>query len=256
MSTQIATLGAAAGEQMTLCVAEDYTSLGRTKTILIAVLIPGIIIIICVVVVIIVVSCRQRALAEKKKMETAARIMGVETEMQPLNVSGIEPDRAVLRLTKESELRRGGMIGAGAFGTVYRGWWVPENESVKIPVAIKILTSGNVISQNSEMLEEARIMASVNNKYCVRILGVCMTERMMIITQLMSHGCLRNYVRENRAHINSQMMLNWCTQIAKGMEYLESRGIIHRDLAARNVLVQRPEHLRITDFGLAKLLGN
>jgi len=39
-----------------------------------------------------------------------------------------------------------------------------------------------------------------------------------------------------------------------GMEYLESRRLVHRDLAARNVLVQTPTYVKITDFGLAKLL--
>ena len=38
------------------------------------------------------------------------------------------------------------------------------------------------------------------------------------------------------------------------MEYLESRRLVHRDLAARNVLVHTPTHVKITDFGLAKLL--
>ena len=38
------------------------------------------------------------------------------------------------------------------------------------------------------------------------------------------------------------------------MGYLESKGVVHRDLAARNVLVQNPNQVRITDFGLAKLL--
>jgi len=41
-------------------------------------------------------------------------------QLQPLNTTGIEPDRAVLRITKESEIRQGSMLGAGAFGTVYR----------------------------------------------------------------------------------------------------------------------------------------
>lgn len=31
--------------------------------------------------------------------------------------------------------------------------------------------------------------------------------------------------------------------------------MVHRDLAARNVLVKTPQHVKITDFGLAKLLG-
>lgn len=36
--------------------------------------------------------------------------------------------------------------------------------------------------------------------------------------------------------------------------YLEERRLVHRDLAARNVLVKSPNHIMITDFGLARLL--
>lgn len=39
------------------------------------------------------------------------------------------------------------------------------------------------------------------------------------------------------------------------MNYLEDRHLVHRDLAARNVLVKTPQHVKITDFGLAKLLS-
>lgn len=41
----------------------------------------------------------------------------------------------------------------------------------------------------------------------------------------------------------------------QGMNYLEDRHLVHRDLAARNVLVKTPQHVKITDFGLAKLLN-
>ena len=52
-------------------------------------------------------------------------------------------------------------------------------------------------------------------------------------------------------------MLFLCTKYnsrLQGMAYLEERGIVHRDLAARNVLVQSAGQVKITDFGLAKLL--
>ena len=38
------------------------------------------------------------------------------------------------------------------------------------------------------------------------------------------------------------------------MAHLEECRLVHRDLAARNVLLQNPYHVRITDFGLAKIL--
>lgn len=40
----------------------------------------------------------------------------------------------------------------------------------------------------------------------------------------------------------------------QGMSYLEEVRLVHRDLAARNVLVKNPNHVKITDFGLARLL--
>ncbi|XP_010114609.1 PREDICTED: receptor tyrosine-protein kinase erbB-4-like [Chlamydotis macqueenii] len=42
--------------------------------------------------------------------------------------------------------------------------------------------------------------------------------------------------------------------LPRGMMYLEERRLVHRDLAARNVLVKSPNHVKITDFGLARLL--
>lgn len=38
------------------------------------------------------------------------------------------------------------------------------------------------------------------------------------------------------------------------MMYLEERRLVHRNLAAHNILVKSPNHIKITDFGLAHLL--
>ena len=61
---------------------------------------------------------------------------------EPLKPTNIKPNLAKLRIVKEAELRKGGILGYGAFGTVYKGVWVPEGENVKIPVAIKVLREG------------------------------------------------------------------------------------------------------------------
>lgn len=131
---------------------------------------------------------------------------------------------------------------------------MPEAESVKIPVAIKVLMEMSGSESSKEFLEEAYIMASVEHPNLLKLLAVCMTSQMMLITQLMPLGCLLDYVQKNKDKIGSKALLNWSTQIARGMAYLEERRLVHRDLAARNVLVQTPSCVKITDFGLAKLL--
>uniref|UniRef100_A0A8C1W8Q5 Receptor protein-tyrosine kinase n=1 Tax=Cyprinus carpio TaxID=7962 RepID=A0A8C1W8Q5_CYPCA len=188
-----------------------------------------------------------------KKKRALRRFL--ETELvEPLTPSGTAPNQAQLRILKETELKRVKILGTGAFGTVYKGIWVPEGETVKIPVAIKILNESTGPKANVEFMDEALIMASMEHPHLVRLLGVCLSPTIQLVTQLMPHGCLLDYVHEHQENIGSQLLLNWCVQIAKGMMYLEERRLVHRDLAARNVLVKSPNHIKITDFGLARLL--
>lgn len=189
-----------------------------------------------------------------KRKRTMRRLLQERELVEPLTPSGEAPNQALLRILKEPEFKKIKVLGSGAFGTVYKGLWVPEGEDVKIPVAIKVLREATSPKANKEILDEAYVMASVEHPHVCRLLGICLTSTVQLITQLMPYGCLLDYVKENKDNIGSQYLLNWCVQIAKGMNYLEERHLVHRDLAARNVLVKTPQHVKITDFGLAKLL--
>lgn len=69
-------------------------------------------------------------------------------------------------------------------------------------------------------------MASVDNPHVCRLLGICLTSTVQLITQLMPFGCLLDYVREHKDNIGSQYLLNWCVQIAKvsGLAGSPARG--------------------------------
>ncbi|XP_017837292.1 epidermal growth factor receptor isoform X2 [Drosophila busckii] len=217
--------------------------------IVVAVFIP----VICILSAIIYI-CRQKQ-QEKKETDDLAKVFFGCEDSEPLRPSNMGANLSKLRIVKDAELRKGGVLGMGAFGRVYKGVWVPEGENVKIPVAIKELLKTSGAESSQEFLNEAYAMATVEHGNLLKLLAVCMSSQMMLITQLMPLGCLLDYVRNNRDKIGSKALLNWSTQIAKGMSYLEERRLVHRDLAARNVLVQTPSLVKITDFGLAKLLS-
>uniref|UniRef100_A0AAY4DMQ2 Receptor protein-tyrosine kinase n=1 Tax=Denticeps clupeoides TaxID=299321 RepID=A0AAY4DMQ2_9TELE len=220
------------------------------RTPLIAAGVIGGLFVVVIVALGVSIYIRRKSIKKKRALRRF-----LETELvEPLTPSGTAPNQAQLRILKETELKRVKILGSGAFGTVYKGIWVPEGETVKIPVAIKILNETTGPKVNVELMDEALIMASMEHPHLVRLLGVCLSPTIQLVTQLMPHGCLLDYVHEHKDNIGSQLLLNWCVQIAKGMMYLEERRLVHRDLAARNVLVKSPNHIKITDFGLARLL--
>jgi len=98
---------------------------------------------------------------------------------------------------------------------ITQGVWMPTGDNVKIPVAIKVLQDDSNVGLNIELLDEARIMATVRHACCIRILAVCMTAEMMLVTQLMPLGSLLDYVRELGHNIGPATLLNWSKQIAQ-----------------------------------------
>jgi len=94
---------------------------------------------------------------------------------------------------------------------INQGVFMPKQENVKIPVAIKELSQ----SSGTELLEEARIMASVMHPCCIRIMAVCVTRQMMLVTPLMAFGSLLDYLHRNSSNVGSRSMLTWAKQIAQ-----------------------------------------
>ncbi|XP_058867434.1 receptor tyrosine-protein kinase erbB-3 isoform X1 [Acipenser ruthenus] len=194
----------------------------------------------------------RRGLAIRRKRAMRRYLESGEC-LEPLD-PGEKGSKAHARILKVAELRKMKVLGSGVFGTVHKGVWIPEGDSVKIPVAIKTIQDRSGRQTFHEVTEHMLAMGSLDHTYLVRLLGVCPGACLQLVTQLSTQGSLLEHIRQKQDSLSPQRLLNWCVQIAKGMYYLEEHKMVHRNLAARNVLLKSDNIVQISDFGIADLL--
>ena len=139
-------------------------------------------------------------------------------------------------------------LGAGQFGEVWQGIWNGTTE-----VAVKTLKQGTVAI--SEFLVEVALIKMLRHPKLIQVYAICTKEEpICIITELMKHGSLLEYLRGDGRSLKLPQLIDMGAQVASGMAYLEEKHYIHQDLAARNVLVGENLICKVADFGLAHFI--
>ncbi|XP_068444326.1 non-receptor tyrosine-protein kinase TNK1 [Clinocottus analis] len=164
--------------------------------------------------------------------------------------------RALPCLIQDSELILGEKLGSGSFGVVKRGEWHTPTGKV-LPVAVKSLRSSlsRQTDTLTDFLQEVTTMQSLDHSNIIRLYGVVLTQPLKMVTELAPLGSLYDILRSRQYEYPLLRLWLFATQIAAGMDYLETRRFIHRDLAARNVLLASREMVKIGDFGLMRGLS-
>ncbi|XP_067416093.1 tyrosine-protein kinase JAK3 [Emydura macquarii macquarii] len=159
-------------------------------------------------------------------------------------------------LFEERHLKYVSVLGKGNFGSVELCRYDPLDDSTGELVAVKRLQQSSA-EQLRDFEREIAILRSLHSDFIVKYRGVCYSlgrRNLRLIMEYLPNGCLRDYLQKNQERLDHKRLLLYAWQICKGMEYLGSQRYVHRDLASRNVLVESETHVKIGDFGLAKLL--
>uniref|UniRef100_A0ACD5ZHC2 Uncharacterized protein n=1 Tax=Avena sativa TaxID=4498 RepID=A0ACD5ZHC2_AVESA len=158
-------------------------------------------------------------------------------------------------------------IGAGSFGTVYRGKLSDGRE-----VAIKRGESSGPMARKFQEKESAfrselAFLSRLHHKHLVGLVGYCEeNEERLLVYEYMKNGALYDYLHP-KANVGdespSPVLSSWKLRIkilldaSRGIEYLHSYAvppIIHRDIKSSNILLDGGWTARVSDFGLS-LMG-
>ncbi|XAR73211.1 Non-specific serine/threonine protein kinase [Bertholletia excelsa] len=144
-------------------------------------------------------------------------------------------------------------LGKGAFGTVYKGF-IPYNQKV---VAVKRLDKV-LIEGEREFQTEIRVTGRTHHTNLVQLIGYCLDgSNRLLVFEYMGKGSLAHLLSRPENQPNWEERIRIACDIARGILYLHEeceRQIIHCDIKLGNILMDDHGRVKITDFGLAKLL--
>jgi serine/threonine protein kinase/Tol biopolymer transport system component len=141
-------------------------------------------------------------------------------------------------------------IGSGGMGDVYRA----HDDQLDRDVAVKILKSSSASDHDRlrRFEQEARAAAALNHPNIVAIYGNGIHEGApYIVSELLQGQTLRQKLLTGPLPV--RQAADYGRQIASGLVAAHERRIVHRDLKPENLFITRDGHLKILDFGIAKL---
>jgi serine/threonine protein kinase len=145
------------------------------------------------------------------------------------------------------------LIGEGGMASVYEA----EHEMLGTQVAVKVLNP--VLSANAQIRErfrnEAKLMASLNHPNITRIIDFDeQPHQLSIVMEYLEGEDLNDKIKRN-GPLSPMMVKDIFVQTLSAFQYAHEKGVIHRDIKPSNIYVLPNGHVKILDFGIAKLFG-
>ena len=144
-------------------------------------------------------------------------------------------------------------LGQGAMGVVYKA----KDPLIDREVAIKTINLSLAQEEREEyearFYQEAKAAGRLSHPNIVTIYDVGRSEDIAYIAMEYLHGReLRDVLNDNKL-LPIDQVLDITAQVALGLSYAHEHGIVHRDIKPSNVMVVRDGHVKITDFGIARM---
>ena len=145
------------------------------------------------------------------------------------------------------------IIGIGGMAVVYKARCHRLNRLVAIKILKDEFIADEEFRRRFNAEGQAVAMLSHPNIVSVYDVSTC-DDANFIVMELIEGITLKQYM-EKKGILNWKETLHFGIQIAKALEHAHDKGIVHRDIKPHNVMVLRNGSVKVTDFGIARVMS-
>ncbi|GAB4552132.1 MAG: hypothetical protein OHK0023_19750 [Anaerolineae bacterium] len=146
------------------------------------------------------------------------------------------------------------VVGGGGMGTVYRAVQVGIGREVAVKVLNADLTDSEQFIARFE--REAQTIASLEHAHIIPLYSYGKHETYIyLVMPLKTGGNLGKLIQETKGRMPIPEVSRIINQISSALDHAHLKGIIHRDLKPANILLDEGNNVFLTDFGIARRLG-
>jgi tRNA A-37 threonylcarbamoyl transferase component Bud32 len=142
------------------------------------------------------------------------------------------------------------LLGQGAMGVVYRG----RDEGLDRDAAVKVIRGEALDDESRAMFQkEARAAARLQHPNIVTVYEMGEEEGAPYLAMELLAGHDLQRAMRDRSFADPLAALAVTEQVLAGLGHAHARGIVHRDMKPSNVFVHDGAHVKVLDFGVARL---
>ena len=146
------------------------------------------------------------------------------------------------------------LLGTGTFGRVLLVRFKSNNQLY----AMKILMKSRIKSTHQEEHTKAErdLMVQIDNPFLLNIKFAFQDETKLYIVSNFMQGGDMFYHLHFESKFSEKKAKFYLIEIILGLEYLHKNNMIYRDLKPENILMDSTGHIKLSDFGLSKILSD